>query len=216
MVTVLSDKPTIANQFLKEIRSAIIQKDRMRFRHNLERIGEIFAYEVSQTLDYESETVETPLGEAEVQISPDRIILAVILRAGLPMHRGFLNYFDNADNAFISAYRAHEEDGSFEISLQYITCPNVDDATVIIIDPMLATGASMAKTIHYLNKIGTPKKIHAVAAIASKDGMNHLQRLHPEVDLWFGDLDDELTGKALIVPGLGDAGDLSFGEKIQS
>ena len=216
MVTILSDKPSIANHFIKELRSSVIQLDRMRFRNNLRRLGEIFAYEISKTLNYKSEVIETPLGEAPTLISEDRIVLAAILRAGLPMHQGFLNFFDRADNAFISAYRAHEPDGSFDIRLQYMTCPNIDDATVIIIDPMLATGASMDKTIQYLLDTGAPRKLHAAIAIGSRGGMSHIQRLYPEVELWFADLDDELTAKSLIVPGLGDAGDLSYGEKIQN
>ncbi len=215
MVRILSSEPSIANQFVKELRDAVIQKDRMRFRKNMERIGEIFAYEISKSLNYTSDTVETPLGIAHVDTPQDQIVLAAILRAGLPLHQGLLNYFDRADNAFISTYRAHNEDGSFEIHMQYLTSPSINDAVVIVADPMIATGASMGKTLESLLNLGRPKAIHIVTAIASNGGLNHIKRLFPNVHIWLAALDDELTAKAYIVPGLGDAGDLSYGTKIQ-
>ena len=216
MVHILTKNPSIANQFLKELRDAHIQQDRMRFRRNMERIGEIFAYEISKTLTYENETVETPLGIAEVSTPQDNLVLVAILRAGLPLHNGLLNYFDRANNAFISAYRVHNMDkGSFDISIEYLTSPQLEGTITIIADPMMATGSSMEKTLNRLLQIGTPKQIHVVTAIASEGGLNHILRLFPQAHIWVGDVDDELTAKALIVPGLGDAGDLSFGDKIQ-
>jgi len=187
----------------------------MRFRRNLERLGEVFAYELSKTLAYEEVEVETPLGIAKTQMPAQRIVLLTILRAGLPLHQGLLNFFDKADNGFVSAYRMHHKDGSFEINLQAISCPDLNDAIVIVSDPMLATGASLGVTIEKLMEHGTPKKIHIVTAIASSSGLNFIKRRFPKADIWIGDLDDELTAKSYIVPGLGDAGDLAFGSKLQ-
>ncbi len=215
MVHNLSETHSIANQFIAEIRDVNVQRDRMRFRTNLQRLGEVFAYEISKRLVYEERKVETPLGIATVQVPTEPVVLATILRAGLPMHQGMLRYFDRADNAFISAYRRHHKDGSFEINLEYISCPNLDDKLLIITDPMLATGASMALAIKEVQAFGTPRQIHIATAIASIDGLEYLQRAHPNAQVWIGALDEELTAKSLIVPGLGDAGDLSFGEKIQ-
>ena len=187
----------------------------MRFRRNMERIGEIFAYEISQTLQYHTEDIETPMGLASVQACSDQIVIANILRAGIPMHNGLLNYFDQADNAFVSAYRKHHKDGSFEINLQYVSCPNLNNAVLIICDPMLATGASMDIAIKNLLEYGTPKQIHIVTAISSMDGLEYIQRIYPNAQIWTGAVDEELTAKSYIVPGLGDAGDLSFGPKVQ-
>ena len=215
MIFNLSKQNTVANNFIAELRDIRVQGDRMRFRRNLERIGEILAYEVSKTFTYETIEVETPLGIAHVQKTTDRVILAAILRAGLPLHNGLLNYFDHADNAFISAYRMHHKDGSFEINLQAVSCPNLDGSTLILADPMLATGASLAITIKQLREYGQPKSIHFVTAIASTYGLNYIRRLYPEANIWLGALDEELTAKSYIVPGLGDAGDLAFGSKVQ-
>ena len=211
----LSEHPSVANRFIAEIRDVNIQKDRMRFRRNMERIGEVLAYEISKTLKFEEKKVETQLGIASVQMPRENIVLASILRAGLPFHHGLLNYFDQADNAFISAYRQHHKDGTFEINLQYVSCPNLEDCVLIIADPMLATGASMHLTINSLVEYGRPREIHVVTAIASTFGLDYLRRLHPNVKIWLGAVDEELTARSFIVPGLGDAGDLAFGVKLQ-
>ena len=211
----LFESNTILNQFVAEIRDVKIQADRLRFRKNMERIGEILAYEISKHLTYSKKDVETPLGIARCDLSTDRIVLATILRAGLPLHNGLLSYFDQADNAFISAYRQHHKDGTFEINMQYITCPSVDDAVLIISDPMLATGASMQQSIEAILEYGKPKQIHVVVAIASSNGVSYIQRHYPDVHLWIAAEDEELTAKSYIVPGLGDAGDLAYGEKLQ-
>jgi len=211
----LSKQQTVANQFMAELRDAEIQTDPMRFRKNLERLGEILAYEISKTFKYENKTVETPLGEVEIMLPLQQPVLATILRAGLPMHQGMLNIFDRAGNAFLSAYRRHHKDGSFEISLDYISCPSIEGSVLIISDPMLATGASMEVCINELLKQGEPADIHVAVAIAAQDGIDHLMRVHPKVQLWVGAIDEELTAKSYIVPGLGDAGDLAFGAKVQ-
>ncbi len=215
MIFNLNEHRSIANNFVSEIRDANVQQDRMRFRRNLERIGEVLAYELSKSLRYRMEKVETPLGIAEIEVPDDPIVLATILRAGLPLHQGMLNYFDKAANAFVSAYRKHHKDGTFEIKLEYISCPRLDDCVLIISDPMLATGASMGLAIEELQEFGTPKAIHVVTAIASTYGLDHVKRLFPDASVWMGALDDELTAKSYIVPGLGDAGDLSYGDKAQ-
>lgn len=215
MIFKLTKDKTVGNTFIAELRNVAIQSDRMRFRRNLERIGEILAYEISKTLTYEEQEVETPLGIAKTALSTDKIVLGTILRAGLPLHQGLLNVFDQADNAFISAYRKHHKDGSFEIKMEYVSCPDLTDSVLILADPMLATGASMAIAIEGLAEYGTPKAIHAVTAIASESGVKHIQRLYPKVHIWAGDIDEELTAKSYIVPGLGDAGDLCYGEKLQ-
>jgi uracil phosphoribosyltransferase len=186
----------------------------MRFRRNLERIAEITAYEISQELEWEDVDIQTPLGIATSKRLKEQPVLATILRAGLPMHYGMLNYFDNADNAFISAYRKHRHDGTFEISLEYMSCPSLVGRTIIISDPMLATGASMVKSIHYMKNEGLPATIHIVTAIACTSGIEYVKLEHPEVKIWCGEIDDELTAKGYIVPGLGDAGDLAFGMKV--
>lgn len=211
----LSLENSIANQYVAELRSVDIQQDPMRFRQNLQRLGEVMAYEISKTMAYQAKTVETPLGEAEVALPIEQPVLATILRAGLPMHQGLLHIFDRADNAFVSAYRRHHKDGSFEINLEYVSCPELEDRTLIIADPMLATGASMAMTIEALSVYGQARDIHVVVAIAAADGIEHVQRMHPRVHIWTGAIDDELTAKSYIVPGLGDAGDLAYGSKIQ-
>ncbi len=212
----LSKTNSIANRFIAEIRDAAVQTDMMRFRRNLERVGEVLAYEISKTLEYTPKEVETPLGIAEIEMPQDNIVLATILRAGLPMHTGLLNYFDSAGNAFISAYRKHHKDGTFEIKLEYVSCPNLNGKVLIVCDPMVATGASIAVSIQELMTHGTPSKIHIATAIATTSGINHIKRnLSKNVEIWAGAIDEELTARSYIVPGLGDAGDLSFGEKMQ-
>jgi len=215
MIFNLSKQNSIANKFLAEVRDVNIQKDRMRFRRNMERIGEVLAYEISKTLEYKELEVETPLGIASVNMPTQRIVLGTILRAGLPLHQGALNIFNDAENAFISAYRMHHKDGTFEINIEYTSCPNLDDCILILCDPMLATGASMDLAIKALKEFGTPKAIHVMTAVASTYGLEYIQRLNPKVKFWIGAEDEELTAKSYIVPGLGDAGDLSYGSKMQ-
>lgn len=211
----LSTKNSVINKFVFELRDVIIQNDRMRFRKNLERMGMLIAYEISKTLTYKEEKVETPLGVADVLLPADKVVLMSILRAGLPMHNGFLEVFDEADNGFISAYRSHHKDGSFDIRLQYATCPTLTNAVLILIDPMLATGSSIEKSLEHIKDYGQWKSLHIVTAIASLQGLEHINRLYPHAHVWMGALDDELTAKSYIVPGLGDAGDLAFGKKLQ-
>lgn len=215
MIVNLSQQHSLISNWVAEIRDMNIQSDRMRFRRNLERIGEVAAYEISKVLAFEEKEIQTPLGIAEHKILTEQPVLATILRAGLPLHQGLLNYFDKADNAFISAYRKHNKDGSFEISLDYVSCPELENRVVIISDPMLATGSSLVKTIHFLKEEGHPREIHIVAAIACTVGIEYVKREEPSVTIWCGDIDDELTAKGYIVPGLGDAGDLAFGTKVQ-
>jgi len=215
MVINLSKQHSLVSNWVGELRSADLQTDRMRFRRNLERIAEVAAYEISQELPWEETEIQTPLGIATCKALQQQPVLATILRAGLPMHNGMLNYFDKADNAFISAYRKHHHDGTFEINLEYMSCPSLVDRIVIITDPMLATGASLVKTIQYMKADGLPAQIHFVAAIACTVGIEYVQREQPDVKIWCGEIDDELTAKGYIVPGLGDAGDLAFGTKLQ-
>lgn len=215
MIHRLFQQNSILNQFVAEIRDVSIQNDRLRFRRNLERIGELIAYEISKNLTYKDQKVETPLGEATCKLSDDRVVLTTILRAGLPMHNGLLNYFDKGDNAFISAYRKHHKDGTFEIKMQYVTSPSLDESILIISDPMLATGASMKQAVDALLEFGKPKQIHIAVAIASSSGVEYLHRHYPDINIWLAAEDEELTAKSYIVPGLGDAGDLAFGSKLQ-
>ncbi|MGH2553360.1 MAG: uracil phosphoribosyltransferase [Chitinophagaceae bacterium] len=215
MIINLSQQHSLISNWVAELRDVSIQTDRMRFRRNLERIGEVAAYEISKVLPFIEKEIQTPLGSAEHKILKEQPVLATILRAGLPLHQGLLNFFDRADNAFISAYRKHNKDGSFEISLDYVSCPELEDRVVIISDPMLATGSSLVKTIHFLKAEGKPREIHIVAAIACTVGIEYVKREEPSITIWCGDIDDELTAKGYIVPGLGDAGDLAFGTKVQ-
>ena len=216
MIVNLSEQHSLISNWIYELSNVEIQNDRMRFPRNLERIGEIAAYEISKKLPFIEKEVETPLGISDSKILKEQPVLATILRAGIPLHQGLLNFFDKADNAFISAYRKHNKDGSFEISLEYISCPDLDNRILIISDPMLATGSSLVKTIHFLKEEGPPKEIHIVAAIACTVGIEYVKREAPAVTIWCGDIDDELTAKGYIVPGLGDAGDLAYGIKIQN
>jgi len=215
MVINLSEQHSLISNWVSELRDVDIQTDRMRFRRNLERVGEAAAYEISKVLPFVEKEVQTQMGTATCKILQYHPVLATILRAGLPLHQGLLNYFDKADNAFISAYRKHNKDGSFEISLDYISCPELEDRVVIVSDPMLATGSSLVKTIHFLKEEGRPKEIHIVVAIACTVGIEYVKREEPSVTIWCGDIDDELTAKGYIVPGLGDAGDLAYGVKVQ-
>lgn len=216
MVTNLGIKNSLLSQWICEIRDVDIQTDRMRFRRNMERIGEVAAYEISKTLPYREATVQTPMGEAEGHILKEYPVLATILRAGLPLQQGLLNYFDKSDCAFVSAYRRHNKDGSYEIAQEYITSPDINDRPLIIADPMLATGASLTLAIKALRENNTPSQIHVVTAIACTVGIEYLMRKIPGVYVWAGAIDEELTARGYIVPGLGDAGDLSYGDKTQA
>ena len=217
MVIDLSKKNSLLNHWVAELRDINVQNDRMRFRRNIERIGEVAAYELSKTLDFKSVEVTTPLGIAPTQLLNEQPVLATILRAGLPLHQGMLNYFDKADNAFISAYRKHHPDGSFEISLEYLSCPNLNGRVLILCDPMLATGASLVETIQAIQKTYTPAQIHIVVTIASQKGIEHVEKeLGADTPIWCAAIDPILNDKSYIVPGLGDAGDLAFGTKMQS
>jgi uracil phosphoribosyltransferase len=217
MVIDLSKNNSLLNHWVAELRDVHVQNDRMRFRRNIERIGEVAAYELSKTLQYKFVEVTTPLGIAPTQLLSEQPVLATILRAGLPLHQGMLNYFDKADNAFISAYRKHHPDGSFEISLEYLSCPNLNGRVLILCDPMLATGASLVETIQAIQKTYTPAQIHIVVTIASQKGIEHVEKeLGADTPIWCAAIDPVLNDKSYIVPGLGDAGDLAFGTKMQS
>jgi uracil phosphoribosyltransferase len=215
MVVNLSLGFSLLSNWVSELRDVEIQSDRMRFRRNLERVGEVAAYEISKELPNVEKETQTSLGISNCRVLKDQPVLATILRAGLPLHQGLLNYFDKADNAFISAYRKHNKDGTFEISLDYISCPELENRVVIVSDPMLATGSSLVKTIQFLREEGHPSQIHVVTAIACTVGIEYVHRTEPNVKIWCGAIDDELTAKGYIVPGLGDAGDLAFGTKVQ-
>lgn len=214
MLNILGNQNSLVNQFISEMRDEQVQKDRMRFRRNLERLGEIFAYEISKHLPFAPKEITTPLGTAIVPVMAEQPVIATILRAGLPLHQGLLNYFDMADNAFISAYRKHHKDGSFDIKLEYVSAPQLNERILILNDPMLATGSSIVMTYRRLLELGIPTHTHIVCALASTQGVNYVKsHLPSEVTLWIGAVDEELTAQAYIVPGLGDAGDLSFGNK---
>jgi uracil phosphoribosyltransferase len=216
MIHIISQSPSIINQYVGEIRDAGIQKDALRFRRNLERMGELFAYEISKTLSFSETEVTTPLGIAMVPLLDEYPVLATILRAGLPFHQGFLNIFDHSENAFISTYRKTHKDGSFTMNIEYSSIPDIDGKVLVICDPMLATGSSMFYAYKELITHGKPKHVHFVTVVASMEGLNFLKRSMPKkgVDLWVGAVDEELTAQSFIVPGLGDAGDLCYGKKI--
>ena len=217
-INIIGDTNSIFNQFISELRCEVTQKDPMRFRRNLQRIGEIFAYDISKTMDYQTTDIKTPLGIAKVQTLVQHPVLATILRAGLPLQQGLLNVFDHAENAFISAYRKYDEAGEFHIEFEYLASPSLNDKTVILSDPMLASGASMEIGYHALMEKGTPKQVHLVVVIASIQGLKYVTK-HIQADnvtLWVGAVDPEMTPMSYIVPGLGDAGDLAFGAKIDS
>ena len=217
MVIDLSKNNSLLNHWVAELRDVHVQNDRMRFRRNIERIGEVAAYELSKTLRFKTVDVTTPLGIASTSLLEEQPVLGTILRAGLPLHQGLLNYFDKADNAFISAYRKHHPDGSFEISLEYLSCPNLNGRVLILCDPMLATGASLVETIQAIQKTYTPAQIHIVVTIASQKGIEYVEKeLGADTPIWCAAIDPILNDKSYIVPGLGDAGDLAFGTKMQS
>jgi len=215
MVINLSDNHSLVSNWISQLRDIEVQNDRMRFRKNLENIAEVCAYEISKKLPWVEKEITTPLGISNCKVLEKQPVLATIMRAGLAMHNGFLNYFDKADNAFISAYRKHNPDGSFEISLDYISCPEMGNRVVIISDPMLATGASLVKTLQFIRDAGNPSEIHIACALACTVGIEYVLRAEPTATIWCGDIDDELTAKGYIVPGLGDAGDLAYGVKVQ-
>jgi uracil phosphoribosyltransferase len=216
MVTVLSNSNSLVCDWIRELRDTDIQNDRLRFRRNMERLGEVAAYEISKTLPYTTINVQTPMGEADCHVLEQQPVLATILRAGIPLHQGLLNYFDQADCAFIAGYRKHHLDGSFEIEQHYFTSPDLDGRILIIADPMLATGSSLVLAIQTALQNAEPTQIHIVTAIACTIGIEYVKRKLPQVHIWAGVIDEELTARGYIVPGLGDAGDLSFGSKIQS
>ena len=212
----LGEQNSIFNHFIREIRDVNIQKDSMRFRRNIERIGEVFAYEISRKMEYENQEITTPLGISIESLMIEKPVLATILRAGLPLHQGLLNYFDRSDNCFISAFREHKKGGSFEIKIEYMSSPSLEGKTVVLCDPMLASGNSMVLAIKALLSKGKPKHIHIVAVIASAEGIQYLKENTPfrNCTLWLGAQDSEMTSQSYIVPGLGDAGDLAYGQKM--
>ncbi|MFA6870709.1 MAG: uracil phosphoribosyltransferase [Bacteroidaceae bacterium] len=211
----LSENNSVLNQFIAEIRDVHVQKDRLRFRRNIERIGEVMAYEISKTLNYSIKEVQTPLGIAPVSTPDERIVLATILRAGLPFHQGFLSYFDKAENGFVSAYRKYKDTLKVDIHIEYIASPVITNKTLLLVDPMLATGGSMELSYRAMLTMGEPETIHVVAAIASQAAVDYIAQHFPEekTTIWCAAIDPELNDHSYIVPGLGDAGDLAFGEK---
>lgn len=215
MVTNLSDSNSVLNGWIAQIRGSEQQLDRMRFRRNMERIGEIAAYELSKYLPYNEENVQTPMGEATCHTLSQKPVIATLLRAGLPLHQGILNYFDDSDCAFIAGYRKHHRDGSFDIAQYYMTNPDLEGRPLVVADPMLATGASMVLALQSLLESGKPSQIHVVSAIACTVGIEYVTRKFPDAYVWAGAIDEELTARGYIVPGLGDAGDLSYGTKNQ-
>lgn len=216
MIHNLSQQNSIFNQYVAELRDITIQKDSMRFRRNLERMGEIMSYELSKTLAYETRDTQTPLGIAQTSHIISQPVIATILRAGLPMHIGVLNYFDQAENAFISAYRRHHKDNTFDVHVEYVSSPSIDNKTLILCDPMIATGSSIVLAFKAILAKGTPSHTHIISAISSQQGVDYVKANMPTKDftIWCGAIDEELTSHSYIVPGLGDAGDLAFGEKI--
>jgi len=213
----ISSKNSILNTFISEIRDKSIQKDSMRFRRNIERIGEILGYEMSKAFSYNTKTIQTPLALATMELPQNDVVLCSILRAGVPLHNGLLNYFDTAENAFISAYRHHKDNPEvFEIIVEYLACPSLEGKTLVLADPMVASGQSLVATYEALKPFGTPKEIHLVAVIGAEEGIDFIKDKFPEnTHLWIATIDKVLNSKGYIVPGLGDAGDLAFGEKLQ-
>ncbi|MFR9534194.1 MAG: uracil phosphoribosyltransferase [Rikenellaceae bacterium] len=214
---ILSQENSVLGKFIAEIRDHEIQKDSMRFRRNLERIAEITAYEMSKTFNFKDQAVETPLGEATVAMIDDDIVIATIMRAGVPYHQGFLNYFDSSSNAFVAAYRKSHKDNSFEVKVEYVSCGSIEGKILILADPMLATGSSLVLAHRALcEKGGEPKHTHIAAAIASEQGIDYMRKnmARATTTIWAAAVDEELTSKAYIVPGIGDAGDLTYGDKL--
>lgn len=206
---------SLVSQYMAELRDVNVQKDMLRFRLNLERIGNIMAYEISKTVDYETTKIETPLSTAKCNIISEKIVLATIFRAGIPFHKGFLDFFDHSQNAFVSAYRKYIDKDNFDVFIEYIASPNIDDKTIIIADPMLATGASMELSYQALLTKGNPKHIHVASVIASQQAIDYISEKLPseKTTIWVGSIDDEINSHSYIVPGLGDAGDLAYGSK---
>ena len=214
MVTELGKENSLLCEFVRELRDVNAQQDRMRFRKNLERIGEVIAYEVSKRLSWKETETTTPLGNAKTITLAEQPVIASILRAGIPLHQGVLNYFDKAENAFIGAYRKHHTDGSFDVELDYVASPDLNGKILILCDPMLATGQSLVLTYKKLLHLGRPKHTHIVNVIASTEGVEYAQKHLPDnTSIWIAAIDEELTSQSYIVPGLGDAGDLAFGLK---
>jgi uracil phosphoribosyltransferase len=207
---------SVLNQFISELRDVTIQQDSMRFRKNIERIGEVLGYELSKTLSYDDHEITTPLGQKTIGLTSDQIVLCSVLRAGLPLHQGLLNYFDSAENAFISAYRHHRDDqDAFEVIVKYLAAPKLTGKTLVLTDPMLATGKTLENVLKALKEHGEPKQIHIVSVIGSKSGVEYVTSIFPKnTHLWITTIDDDLSDKGYIIPGLGDAGDLSFGPKL--
>lgn len=215
MITILSEQFSLVNTWINELRNIEIQQDRMRFRRNMERIGEISAFEISKYLEQKEIEIITPLDKIKVKEVAVQPVATTILRAGVPLFQGILNYLDKADCGFVAAYRKHDANDYFSIKQDYLTCPNVDGRPLIVADPMLATGASLVEAIKDLLNHGTPTQLHIVVAIASKQGIEKIKNAYPNAYLWIGTVDENLTDKGYITPGLGDAGDLSYGEKLQ-
>ena len=215
MTTILSNEFSLVNSWINALRNVNTQQDRMKFRRNLERIGEIAAYEISKGLKHTELEIQTPLDTVRVKDIAVQPVVTTILRAGVPLFQGILNYFDEADCGFVAAYRKHDANDYFSIKQDYLTCPNIDGRPLIVADPMLATGASLIEALKDLLNHGKPSQLHIVAAIASREGVETLEKAYPEAHIWVGAMDDHLTSKGYISPGLGDAGDLSYGEKLQ-
>ena len=216
MIHILSNEVSLVNSWINELRNVEVQTDRMKFRRNMERIGEIAAFEISKKLDYKEMEITTPLDKIKVREIAVQPVITTILRAGVPLFQGVLNYFDKADCGFVAAYRKHDMNDYFSIKQDYLTCPNIEGRPLIVADPMLATGASLIEALKDLLTHGKPSQIHIVAAIASRQGAEAIRTAYPEAHIWIGAIDEELTSKGYITPGLGDAGDLSFGEKLQN
>ena len=216
MIHILSNEFSLVNSWINELRNVEVQTDRMKFRRNMERIGEIAAFEISKKLDYKEVEITTPLDKIKVKEIAVQPVITTILRAGVPLFQGVLNYFDKADCGFVAAYRKHDMNDYFSIKQDYLTCPNIEGRPLIVADPMLATGASLIEALKDLLTHGKPSQIHIVAAIASRQGAEAIRTAYPEAHIWIGAIDEELTSKGYITPGLGDAGDLSFGEKLQN
>lgn len=216
MMHILSNEVSLVNSWINELRNVEVQTDRMKFRRNMERIGEIAAFEISKKLDYKEMEITTPLDKIKVKEIAVQPVITTILRAGVPLFQGVLNYFDKADCGFVAAYRKHDMNDYFSIKQDYLTCPNIEGRPLIVADPMLATGVSLIEALKDLLTHGKPSQIHIVAAIASRQGAEAIRTAYPEAQIWIGAIDEELTSKGYITPGLGDAGDLSFGEKLQN
>ena len=216
MIHILSNEVSLVNSWINELRNVEVQTDRMKFRRNMERIGEIAAFEISKKLDYKEMEITTPLDKIKVKEIAVQPVITTILRAGVPLFQGVLNYFDKADCGFVAAYRKHDMNDYFSIKQDYLTCPNIEGRPLIVADPMLATGASLIEALKDLLTHGKPSQIHIVAAIASRQGAEAIRTAYPEAHIWIGAVDEELTSKGYITPGLGDVGDLSFGEKLQN